>query len=102
MIPVRKTMRLIPDSLEDLQCTRIIRQLQRERATGPVYLLEFFGQADDWDILKAEPLKLLAGRTQLAFPAIHDDQIGEPDQPFGRSALDSCHRLVHGLLAKFD
>src|ERR1700685_1570849 len=100
MIPVRKSMRLIPDSLEDLQCTRIIRQLQRERAAGAIYLLEFFGQANDWDILKAETLKLLAGRTQLAFPAIHDDQIGQPDQPFGRSTLESRHRLVDGLLAK--
>jgi hypothetical protein len=41
---------------------------------GPVDFLEFFGEADDGQIVQAEPLQLAAGGGELAFAAVHDDE----------------------------
>ena len=53
MIRVRETMRLIPDSLKQMQRARRGGELQRHCATRPVNLLMLFRQTDDWQVVQS-------------------------------------------------
>ena len=75
MVPVCESVGFIPYSLQKPKCTRLRVEAERGRAAWAVDFLELLGEADDWEIPKAEALKFVAGRPELAPAAIHNNEI---------------------------
>ena len=75
MISVRKPVRFIADSLKQVKRAGIHGQLKRHGPSRPIDFLMFFGQTDDWQIMKAKPLQLATRRRKLALAAVDDDQV---------------------------
>ena len=100
MEPIGKPVRFIANPLQKPQRVGILRQSQRERASGPVDLLEFLGQPDDRQFVQTEALQLFAGGGELAFAAVDDDQVRQPHgiQPCAGGARQPFDRLGGGLL----
>ncbi len=80
MIGVGEAMGLVANALEQSQGAGINRQLQRQRPAGPINLFMLFGQADNREIVQAEPLQLATRGRKLALSTIDNDQVGQADR----------------------
>ena len=70
VIGVGEAMRFIADALKQTQRAGIRRQLQRQRAARPINFFEFFGQADDRQLVQAQAAAV-RGRRKRAGPCRH-------------------------------
>src|ERR1043165_9654526 len=79
MIGIAEPVRFVANSLKQMQRTRIHRQLQRHRPTGPIDFFVFLCQSDDWQIVQTKPLQFPASRRKLPLTAIDDYQVWQAD-----------------------
>jgi len=78
MISIREAMRFVANPLQQMQRAGICWQLQGHRSAGPINFFELFRQPNDRQIVQPEPLQFAAGRRELPFPAINNNEIGQP------------------------
>src|SRR5690606_9279380 len=84
-------MRLVADALEELERAAVVRDEDGLAAAGDEDFLALLRQADDGEFVQPELAQLADGGGELAFAAIHDDEVRQHDfRPTfaGEAALD--------------
>ncbi len=82
VVAVGPAVGFVADALEEFERAGFMREDDGVAFTGNKDFFPLFGEADDGESNEAEALEFCHGDAELAFAAVHDDEVWEAD-PLG-------------------